>query len=264
MKLSNLQTELDFLRALKASCQFYWATVRTKQLAVTDILEELRPQRKTDRQADRWWHQYQNMRATMSDTVGVVSKAIKFVREMEERHGIDVGWSWDEPSGSRCLVMAEPLCAACEAEPLLDIDWMQAPNEKKRFWRILDYYSNDYRVGTSWIATQQAQVDVLPQSAFRDDLELAYSKLRFRLTEACNCSAMVASREFDNRGVKATNDDGRMAFIAGPFRGAGEAVLDRVQLCTNCASNVVPMDMDTKTALEKVLDRRAKKRPIGA
>jgi len=265
MKLSNRQTDIEFVATLKALADYYWSTVMSKRLAVDQIIDELRVLRKDNRKADRWWHQYQNMRATMSDTVAAVQACRRYVADIEQRHGLNGGGPYqDTPIGSRCLVLSEPLCATCEAEPILDIDWTDAPNERKRFWRMLDCYTNDMRVGTAWIASQQIQVDMLPQSAVRDDLELAYSKLRWRLVQACSCSGMVGSRELNRRGVKATIDDGRMAYLPGEFAGGSEAVLERGTLCTNCASKVIPLELDTKGALEQVVDRRGRKQPIGA
>ena len=264
MKLDNLQTELDFLRGLKASCQYYWACVASKRQAVAEILLELDARRKTDRKADRWWHQYQNMNATMSDTVAAVKAAIRFIAVIEQKHGLDPEWSWDQPIGSRCLAMTAPLCPTCEAADVLDIDWKDAPNERRRFWKILDNYSNDYRAGMIWIVTQHEQIlNVLPPSAVRDDIELAYSKLRWRLIQACGCSAMVGSREFNSRKVNAVIDDGRMAYYPNENISAAEAVLDRVALCPTCRPNVISTEIDTRTELDRVVGRRRNKQSVG-
>ena len=262
MRLTNLTTELDFVRAVKASCQYYWSTTMSKRLAVDAILLELGPKRKTDRQIDRWWHQYQNMAATMRDTVAAVRAAIEFVHAMEKNHGIETDWEWNSPVGSHCLVLDAPLCPKCEGAAILDVDWMDAATEHERFWRILDAYTNDFRAGTAWITSQQNQLNNLPESAVRDDLELAYSKLQWRLVQACSCSAMVSSREFNGRGINAVADDGRIGFLPTTPVPAAEAVLERARLCRDCAGKVRDTSLKTEEVLARVVDRRRGKRPV--
>ena len=264
MKLDNLTTEVEFISALKASVEYYRAVHLAKKQAVNEITFELSRLRKADRQADRWWHQYQNMKATMSDTVQAVTAASKFVQEIEQKHGfVAEGWYPDGSVSGRCLALTAPLCATCEAAELKEIDWKVGTNERQRFWVLLDNYTNDYRAGVIWITSIERQLDTLPESAFKDDVDLALGKLQWRLTQACTCSAMVASREFDNRRVRARIDDGRMAYLIKRAPNAAEAVIAPAELCVECRDKVIDTRVNTRDALQRVLERRANKQTVG-
>ena len=259
MKLTGLTSIEHFVIALKACTTWYWACIREKQVVVADILIELQPQRKKDRKIDRWWHQYQNLRATVNDTKSATRHVLDAIHRVETNFGIDGGGPYldREFIGGVLLALKEPLCDRCAAKPKLHIDFRSiVADEQERFWQLMDSYINNFRVTMAWRATMHRQLHAIPNSEAKTEMDLAYDKLEGRLKQATTCSTMIAEREFGSRGVPASWDSARMAYTLTNVPNVAHAELAPVDLCPVCESNRMLTPLHGKVALNQVLERR--------